>query len=65
MGRSNKSRQSFHRCFICIIAALHCSKDDAALLEKSARIADKAAVNRELRMLKGVRPEGKGRLRTV
>lgn len=60
MGRSNKTPAILSiAVIICIIVPLHCSKDDAALLEKSARIADKAAVNRELRTLKESVPKAK------
>ncbi len=49
----------FIAVFACGIAAFHCSKNDAALLEKSEKIAENAAVNRELRKLKESIPKAK------
>ncbi|HSV97261.1 MAG TPA: tetratricopeptide repeat protein [Spirochaetota bacterium] len=43
----------------CIITVVQCSKDDAALLDRSMKISEKAPVNRELRKLKESVPSAK------
>ncbi|MCU0843518.1 MAG: tetratricopeptide repeat protein [Spirochaetes bacterium] len=60
MPRSdNKPVFLFIAVFAFIFTAFQCSRDDAALLEKSTRVAGKAAVNRELRELKESVPNAK------